>query len=452
MGQKKTIKIKKGLDLPVSGTCEQVIEDGAKVTRVAVLGPDFIGMRPSMAVKEGDRVKLGQVLFEDKLKPGVRYVAPGAGTVEAVNRGAKRVLLSVVIRLEGDEEESFEQYAGTATDQLTREQARDGLLASGLWTALRTRPFSKVPEVDTVPSSIFVTAIDTDPIAADPSVVMAGREADFSNGLTVLGKLTDGELFVCSGRGGALPGAEAQQVTVAEFDGPHPAGLAGTHIHFLDPVGPGKTVWYIDYQEVMAIGQLFTGGHLSVDRVVALGGPAVKRPRLLRTRLGACISELVAGELADGEVRVVDGSLLNGRQTEEALDYLGRYGKRISALAEGREREFLGWQKPGVDKFSVKNVFASRLLGKSSFDLTTNTGGSPRAMVPIGSYEKVMPLDIIPTFLLRALITGDSDQAQALGCLELDEEDLGLCTFVCPGKYDYGPMLRANLEKIEKEG
>ena len=452
MGQKKTIKIKKGLDLPITGACEQVIEEGAQVTRVAVMGPDYIGMRPAMAVKEGDRVKLGQVLFEDKLTAGVRYTSPGAGTVEAVNRGAKRALLSVVVRLDGDEEESFDEHAGTAPGQLTREQARDGLLASGLWTALRTRPFSKVPEPDTVPSSIFVTAIDTDPVAADPAVVIAGREEDFSNGLTVLGKLTDGELFVCSGRGQALPGGEASQVTQAEFDGPHPAGLAGTHIHFLDPVGPEKTVWYVDYQEVMAIGRLFTGGRLSVERVVAFGGPAVKRPRLLRTRLGAKISELVGGELADGEVRVVDGSVLNGRRTEEALDYLGRYSKRVSALVEGREREFLGWQKPGFDKFSVKNVFASRLLGKRSFDLTTNAGGSPRAMVPIGSYEKVMPMDIIPTFLLRALITGDTDQAQALGCLELDEEDLGLCTFVCPGKYDYGPMLRANLEKIEKEG
>jgi Na+-transporting NADH:ubiquinone oxidoreductase subunit A len=452
MGQKKTIKIKKGLDLPMTGTCEQVIGDAVAVSRVAVMGPDYIGMRPTMAVKEGDKVKLGQVLFADKLNAGVLFTAPGAGTVEAVNRGAKRALLSVVIRLEGNDEVKFDQDAGVALDQLSREQVRDKLLASGQWTALRTRPYSKIPDPGAMPHSIFVTAIDTDPVAADPAVVMAGREEDFKNGLTVLGKLTDGELFVCAARGQNLPGADGPQTTIAEFEGPHPAGLAGTHIHFLDPVGPNKSVWYIDYQEVMAIGRLFSSGSLSVERIVALGGPSVKKPRLLRTRLGGCISELVDGEVADGEVRVIDGSLLNGRKAEGELDFIGRYNTRISALVEGREREFLGWQKPGVDKFSVKSVFASRLVGKGLFDFNTNKGGSPRAMVPIGSYEQVMPMDIIPTFLLRSLIIGDSDQAQALGCLELDEEDLGLCTFVCPGKYDYGPMLRANLEKIEKEG
>jgi Na+-transporting NADH:ubiquinone oxidoreductase subunit A len=228
--------------------------------------------------------------------------------------------------------------------------------------------------------------------------------------------------------------------------------LPGTHIHFLDPVGPEKTVWHINYQDVIAVGKLFATGRLSSERVIALAGPQVERPRLIRTLLGACLSELVAGELKDGENRVISGSVLAGRTTAGPFDFLGRYHVQVSVLGEGREREFLGWQKPGFDKFSIKNVYVAKLFPGKLFDFTTSTEGSDRAMVPISAYEKIMPLDIVPVFLLRALIVGDSDQAQLLGCLELDEDDLGLCTFVCPGKYEYGTILRNNLEKIEMEG
>ena len=442
------IKIKKGLDLPIAGAPEQTIDDGPAVGQVAVIGPDYHDMRPTMMVQEGDAVKLGQVLFADKKNVGVVYTAPGAGTVAAINRGAKRVLQSVVIDLSGNEEETFESHANLA--DLARQQVCDTLVASGLWTALRTRPYSKVPALDSAPQALFITAIDTNPLAADPQVVLAAYQEDFNKGLMVLAKLTDGDVFVCraSGSGAASNG----KVQTAEFDGPHPAGLPGTHIHFLAPVGVGKTVWHINYQDVIAVGKLFSTGKLWVERVVALGGPVIDKPRLLRTRLGARISDLVAGETATGENRIISGSVLSGRVAAGPFDFLGRYHLQVSALAEGREREFLGWQKPGFDKFSIKNVFAAKLSPGKLFDFTTSTEGSDRAMVPIGSYESVMPLDILPTFLLRALIVGDTDQAQALGCLELDEEDLGLCTFVCPGKYEYAPMLRNNLDRIEKEG
>lgn len=443
------IKIKRGLDLPITGSPEQVIENGAAVRHVAVMGPDYIGMRPTMAVAEGDQVALGQVLFEDKKTPGVRYTAPASGKVISINRGAKRALESVVIEVAGDAEERFEQFADVAPEQLSREQVRDKLVASGLWTALRTRPYSKVPALDSTPHSLFVTAIDTNPLAADPQVVMAGREEDFALGLKVLAKLSGGAVYLCKAPGANIGGSGVEEV---EFAGPHPAGLAGTHIHFLDPVGPQKEVWHINYQDVIAAGKLFATGRLSTERVIALAGPQVERPRLLRTYLGACISELVEGELKEGENRVISGSVFAGRIAAGPFDFLGRYHAQISVLGEGREREFLGWQKPGFDKFSVKNVYAAKLFPGKLFDFTTSTEGSDRAMVPISAYEKVMPLDIVPVFLLRALITGDSDQAQLLGCLELDEEDLGLCTFVCPGKYEYGPILRNNLDKIEMEG
>lgn len=443
------IAIKRGLDLPIAGAPKQVIEDGPAIGKVAVLGVDSIDLRPTMAVSEGDSVKKGQLLFADKKTPGVCYTAPASGKVIGVHRGAKRALLAVVIEVAGDEEERFEQHVGTAPDQLSRQQVRDTLVASGLWTALRTRPYSKVPRPDSAPHSIFVTAIDTNPLAADPQAVLRECADDFARGLTILGKLTDGPVYVCKAPGANIPGPEAE---VVEFAGPHPAGLPGTHIHFLDPVGAAKTVWHLGYQDAVACGKLFATGSLWTERVVALGGPQVAHPRLVRTRQGACVSELTAGQLQPGENRVVAGSVLAGRVASGPLDFLGRYHAQVSVLAEGREREFLGWQKPGVDKFSIKNVFVSKLRPSRLFDFTTSTEGSDRAMVPIGSYEQVMPLDILATLLLRALIVEDTDRAQALGCLELDEEDLGLCTFACPGKHEYGPMLRRNLARIEREG
>lgn len=449
MGERRSFTIKKGLDLPITGDCQQVIEDARPASRVALVGPDYHELRPTMAVVEGDKVRLGQLLFEDKRRPGVRFTSPAAGTVLGVHRGEKRRLLSVEIEVDDSlGEETFEVGSPSA---LTRDQVRDTLVQSGLWTGLRQRPYSKVPLPETQPHAIFVTAIDTNPLAADPAIALAGREASFQAGLEVVAKLTDGPTYLCKAPGAAIPETNAGNISVAEFGGPHPAGLAGTHIHMLDGVGLQKKVFWVDYQDVAAIGDLFTTGKINPERVIALGGPLVQRPRLLRTRAGAALDGLVDGELHDGEARVVSGSLLAGRAAGEHIGFLGRWHRQVSVVREGRERELLGWQAPGHDKFSVKRVFASALTPGKRFDFTTNTNGSPRAMVPVGSFETVMPLDILPTFLLRALITGDAERSLELGALELDEEDLGLCTFVCPGKTEYGPLLRRNLETIEKE-
>ena len=446
------IKIKKGLDLPISGAPRQEVEGDPRITKVAVLGHDYEGMRPTMAVQVGDDVKRGQVIFSDKKTPGVDFVSPGCGRVVEINRGAKRALESVVVELAGDEQVDFASFAGVAPDQLTREQARDLLLESGLWTAFRTRPYSKVPVPEQVPHSIFVTVMDTNPLAADPDVVAAGHESDIAAGLAGLTKLTDGKVFFCTAPGTSVSAAGAAGVTSVEFAGPHPAGLVGTHIHFLDPVGPEKTVWHLNYQDLIAFGRLFASGQLSTDRVVAVGGPSASNPRLINARLGASIAELLDGEVHGDDNRIISGGLLSGRAVSGTVNYLGRYHLQVTVVAEGRKREFLGWQKPGYDKFSVKNIFASRLSPGSKIEFSTSTEGSKRAMVPVGSYEAVMPLDIIPTLFLRSLIVGDAERAQALGCLELDEEDLGLCTFVCPGKYEYAPMLRRTLQRIEVEG
>lgn len=446
------IKITKGLDLPIAGLPDQQRIDDVAVTRVAVKGEEYNGLRPSMAVKEGDRVVKGQLLFEDKKIPGVRFTAPASGTISAIHRGERRVLQSVVIDVEGDESLNFTAYPADELATLPREVVVTQLVESGLWTAMRTRPFSKTPAPSSVPAAIFVTAMDTNPLSADPQpIILAQREA-FNAGLTVLTRLTDGKVHVCQNSGGKLGGHPQGQVTFNQFTGPHPAGLVGTHIHFLEPVSLQKQVWHLNYQDVIAYGKLFLDGVIWTERVIALGGPQVKHPRLLRTCLGADLNALLAGELHEGENRILSGSVLNGSQASGPHAFLGRFHLQVSVLKEGREKELLGWVTPGRDKFSITRTTLGHFLKKKLFNLSTDTHGGERAMVPIGNYERVMPLDILPTMLLRDLLAGDTDSAQALGCLELDEEDLALCTYVCPGKYEYGPVLRRVLTQIEQEG
>ncbi len=446
------IKIRRGLDLPISGAPEQVIQEGPQIRSVALVGSDYHGMKPTMAVQVGDKVKKGQLLFTDKKTEGVKYTAPAAGTVAAINRGAKRVLQSVVIDLEGNDAEEFSKYSEDQLATLSAAQVQQNLVDSGLWTALRTRPFSKVPALDSSPNSIFVTAMDTNPLAANPALVIGENAQLFNYGLQILSNLTEGKVFVCQAAGANLPVKASGRIEIAEFAGVHPAGNAGTHIHYLDPVSVSKSVWTIGYQDVIAIGTLFTTGELSCERVISFAGPQVEKPILLRTLVGANLEELSAGRLKAGNNRVISGSVFGGRHALGPFAYLGRYHNQVSVLAEGDDRPFMHYMRAGFNAFSTMGIYISSLFSGKKYDFTTTTNGSERAMVPVGNYERVMPLDVLPTHLLRALIVGDTDMAQKLGCLELDEEDLALCTYVCPGKYEYGPILRDNLTLIEKEG
>lgn len=444
-------KIRRGLDLPISGAPEQVIHKGPAIRTVAVLGPDYHGMKPSMAVALGDSVKLGQPLFSDSKNPGVHYTAPAAGRVMAINRGERRVLQSVVIEVAGDDAEQFASYSKDQLARLSAEQVRLNLLESGLWTALRTRPYSKVPAPDIQASALFINAMDTNPLAADPAVIIAEQRSAFAEGVEILSKLAD-KTFVCSAPGADIPVPTSSFVQWETFAGPHPAGLPGTHIHYLHPIKPGRNVLTIGYQDVIAVGKLFSSGRLYTDRVVALAGPRVRQPRLLRTRLGADLIALTAGELAGEDNRIVSGSVFGGTTAAGPGAYLGRYHNQVTVLQEGHERPFLHYFTPGASRFSILPIYISRLFKNKLFNFTTSTNGSERALLPIGTYERVVPLDLLPTQLLRALVVGDTQMAQQLGALELDEEDLALCTYVCPGKYDFGPILRDNLTRIEKEG
>lgn len=446
------IKIKKGLDLPIAGAPVQEVETARPARFAALLGHDYIGMRPTMAVREGDRVRRGSLVFEDKKTPGVRYTAPVAGVVNSINRGAKRVLLSVMIEVDGDDAETFDPLTTEQIRAADRTLLTERLIQTGLWTAFRTRPFSKVPPLGQVPHSIFVTAMDTNPLAPDVAAVVDPQVQAFDIGLDVLAKLTDGPVFVCHADGTNLPSGTAENIRSEAFGGVHPAGLAGTHIHFLDPVSASKTVWYVAAQDVVAIANTLLQGSLWNERIVALGGPGVERPRLLRTVLGASTEELTAGELVGPAQRVISGSVLGGREASGGEAFLGRYHQQISVLPEDHERKFLGWLSPGWNLHSVFPIYISTWLRRAPLRFSTTTNGSPRAMVPIGTYERVMPMDILATQLLRALLVEDLDSAIALGCLELDEEDLALCTYACPGKYEYAPALRTVLTTIEREG
>ncbi len=323
-------------------------------------------------------------------------------------------------------------------------------MQSGLWTALRTRPYSKIPAPNTTPHSVFVTAIDTNPLAVNPEIAIEDEAQTFEAGLNVVSQLTNGKTYLCK-RAGSSISTVCTSVEVAEFDGVHPAGLVGTHIHTLDPVNANKTVWHLNYQDVLAIGRLFTTGQLDLSRIISIAGPAAKQPKFVKTLAGASLSELLADQAVSSNTRVVNGSVLNGAFVQDETAFLGRYALQVSLLQEGDQQEFIGWLKPGSDKFTATRAYLGGITKKLQA-LTTSSGGSPRSMVPIGVYEKVMPLDILPTLLLKAIIVKDTDTAQQLGVLELDEEDLALCTFVCPSKYEYGAILRENLEKIEKEG
>jgi len=446
------IKITKGLDIPLAGRPEFTIHDAKEPKTVAAVATDVWGIRPGMSVRVGDRVRVGDKLFVDKRNPEVPFTAVGAGEVIEINRGAKRSLQSVVIRLGGDDAVDFEAYSNDEMAGLDRSRVQENLVAAGLWTAFRTRPFGRVPAPDTAPHSIFVTAIDTNPLAVDPKVIIEEDPEAFQNGLALLTRLTQGDVWVCTspGAGIAMPGLE--QIRHAEFEGPHPAGLAGTHIHFLDPVSADKTVWHIGHQHVLAFGRLFKTGRLPTKRMVSVGGPMALNPRILRTRMGASVNDILDGEIADRPVRIISGSVLSGHRATGPLGYLGRYHRQVTVLAEESPREFMHWARLGNKKYSAFRAFTGSLFKRKSVDLTTTQNGSLRAIVPIMAFERVMPLDILATPLLKTLVVRDTDRAQQLGALELDEEDLALCSFVCNGKYEYGPALRESLDEIEANG
>ena len=454
------MKLKKGIDLPLAGEPAQQIVDAKPTKHVGLLGMTYMGMKPTMQVKAGDRVKVGQPLWIEKNDNAVAFTAPASGKVVDVNRGYRRALLSVTIASDGKNTQA-KRYKPVAKDKLSLMKAtevRATLLESGAWTALRTRPYSKIPKSDSTPDAIFVTAMDSNPLTADPVVYITEKKAEFEAGIRVLTHLTEGKVYICAKDGTTVPGANVDGAETHTFSGPHPAGNAGTHIHFLHPVSANRTVWTIGYQDVIAWGHLFLTGQILTERVVALAGSSVAKPTLIRTQLGADVNELVKGQFWDDKdsqnSRILIGSVFNGIQSVEGTNYIGQYANQICCLPEGdTDFRVLGWAIPYMDKFSsVLNVHFSALNRKKTQYMTTNLNGSRRAVISLGHLEELTPLDIMATQLVRSLVTLDTDEAQRLGALELDEEDVALFSYADIGKNEYGLALRDCLAKIEKDG
>ncbi len=446
----KTITLKKGLDIPISGAPEQKIRPGNEIRQVAVIGDDFPGLVPTLLVKADDRVVTGQPLFTHKKNPGVIFTSPGCGRVVAVNRGAKRKFESLVIELDGEDAMNFTEPL-TSPERLEPLTIRELLINSGLWTAFRTRPQGKTPAIDSNPASLFITAIDTAPLAATPQVVINEYQGEYRFGLQVLRYLFPVPIHYCTGADKLKAFEEVDGIRYWRFRGPHPAGLPSTHIHFIDPVHENKTVWHIGYQDVIGIGHLFMTGRLLTERVVALAGPGVLQPSLVKTRLGASLAELCRREVSLEDLRVISGSVLSGRESKGNLCFLGRFHDQVSVLEESSGRSFFSWLAPGPNRFSIRRMFASSFgNGRQTFPMTTAMWGGRRAIFPLGTYEEVMPMDIVAMPLLKALAKGDTDKSKALGCLELIEDDLALCGFVCPGKNEFGESLRQVLTAIEQ--
>lgn len=448
--QVRTYSLKKGLDLPIAGAVQGDTVVDADVATVGLLGDDYIGLKPRLAVEVGESIGAGAPVLAHKDNPDAQITSPVSGRIKAINRGARRRLISVEIEVDAGAAPAVD--FSDIGDVSTAEGVAERLCAAGLWSSFRTRPYSKVPEAGTRPVAIYVTAMDSEPLAPKATPIIQAESEAFVRGLEAVATLTDGVTYLCHAEGSGVPGGDVTGVTAAAFSGPHPAGLAGTHMHFLEPPTAEQIVWTIGYQDVIAIGRLMLTGKLDMTRVIAITGPLASPPRLVRVPAGASMTELCASDNPDGlPIRIISGSVLSGRAGEGVDAYLGRYARQITLMEEDHKQIPMGWIRPMPSKYAFQPVLGSAFSNKLH-KLTTNLNGGRRAMVPIGTFEELMPQDFLPTQLLRALLVMDTDQAQALGALELDEEDLGLCGFACPAKYEYGMALRDCLTKIEKEG
>jgi Na+-transporting NADH:ubiquinone oxidoreductase subunit A len=445
------IKIKRGLDLPISGALRStnpVQAPGAE--QVALLPPESIGIKAKLLVEVGDAVKIGSPLYFDKLKEQAPFTTPAAGKVVAIHRGHRRAVMAVVVQVEGAQEQV--EFEALDPAKATRAELVEQLCRSGFWNCLRERPFDAIPAPDAAAQAIFITAADTQPLAPDPLLVLAGREDHFRAGLQALSRLTDGKTWLCT-HGGDWSKLQVDGVSQQDFAGPHPAGNAGVHIHHLAQVGPKTKAWHIGYQDVADIGELLSSGRIPTERLVALVGPAVNEPKMLRCLRGASLANICKDAINCEQPRVISGSALSGLITQPGTDtgFLGRYANQITVLNDQPKQRFLDWVNPFAKQHTITNTILAK-FAKREFDYDTDLNGGPRAIVPIGSYEEVMPMDILATQMFRALAGNDLETAEKLGVLELAEEDIALCEYVCPSKIELGALLRQMLTRIIKEG
>jgi Na+-transporting NADH:ubiquinone oxidoreductase subunit A len=444
-----TVKLKKGLDIRLKGQAEKTLNPEVLSSFYAVKPVDFPGLTPKLNVKVGDKVLSGTPLFHDKLKPEIVFASPVSGTVTAISRGDRRKLLEVKVERSGDE---YVDFGKADPSVISREKIKEKLLKSGLWPVVRQRPYHIVANPADTPKAIFVSAFDTAPLAPDYNFIFDNSsESHFKTGLRTLKRLTDGSLHLAV-NGNTEPPAILKDAPaeIARFSGPHPAGNVGIHIHHIDPVNKGEIAWYVNPQDVIAIGRLFEEGRYIHERIIALTGSEIIKPQYFKIRSGASVYPLLKENVKQGKARYISGNVLTGTKIE-ADGCLGFYDSQITVIPEGDYFEFFGWMMPGVDKFSFYKIFASKLFPKKEYNLDTNFHGGERAFVMTGQYEKVVPMDIYPMQLLKAILAEDIDMMENLGIYEIAEEDFALCEYICPSKIEIQSIVRKGLDLMAKE-
>jgi Na+-transporting NADH:ubiquinone oxidoreductase subunit A len=445
-----TVRLKKGLDIKLKGVAEQFIAGEADAKLYAVKPVDFPGLTPKLNVREGDKIKAGSPLFHDKLRPAIFYTSPVSGEVLLINRGDRRKLLEIVIRKEGDE---YVDFGKSDPADLNREKIKETVLKSGLWPSVRQRPYNVVADPNDVPDAIFISGFDTAPLAPDLSFIIDNSsESDFRTGITALRKLTEGKThLILNGNGNNSELLKnASGVEISYFSGPHPAGNTGVHIHHLRPLNKGDKIWTINLQDVLAMGRLFQEGVYRHDRIIALTGSEVLKARYYTVRSGVSISSIVKENVRQETLRYISGNVLTGSRIEPD-GYLGYYDSQITVIPEGNYYEFFGWMMPGLKKFSFSKTFASSLLPQKNYSLDTNLHGGERAFVMTGQYEKVVPMDIYPMQLLKAILAEDIEMMENLGIYEIAEEDFALCEYICPSKIEIQSIVRKGIDLMIKE-
>ncbi|MCA9401830.1 MAG: Na(+)-translocating NADH-quinone reductase subunit A, partial [Candidatus Omnitrophica bacterium] len=447
-----TYHITKGKNIALTGSPEKIIKDGLLPKKIAIQPPDFKGVKAKVVVKPGDSVEVGSELFNAKNIEGVKVVSPVSGKVLDVRRGEKRVLLEIVVETDGRQSaKSFPKFSKEQISGLDRDTVKKQLLDGGVWPAIRQRPFSKVASPEESPKSIFVRAINTDPLAADIDFILQSREEEFQIGLAILSKLTDGDVHVCVQDGASsIALTSMKNVQMHQFSGPHPAGNVGTHIHYVDPINKGDLVWYVEAQDVIRMARLFLDGAYFTEQIVAVGGEGAVEKKYFKTIIGAPLADLLPGANLDG-MRCLSGSVLTGKNVG-VKGYLCFYDSQVTVIPECNKREFLGWLLPGAKKYTFTKTFLSSFLPSKAYSLNTDENGGHRAIVMNNFYDKYVSLDVLTYFLLKAVIAKDIEESERLGILECAAEDFALATFACPSKVDIGGIIQGGLDLIEKEG
>ena len=445
----KDIRIKKGLDIRLVGEADKVIAEGPRSRTITIRPSDFHLITPKMVVKVGDKFQAGDELFYSKSQEEIRFVSPVAGTLTEIKRGARRVITDIVI--EADYSGGTKDLGKLDPSSASAEQIKAKLLASGVWPFIKQRPYDVVANPNNAPKAIFVSGMNTAPLAADLDFTLSGKEAELQAAVTALSKLTEGNVHI-SVASSASPLAGMNNASVHTVKGPHPAGNVGTLINKVDPVNKGETVWTVAAQDLVIIGNVLLNGNFDATRVIAVGGSGVKSPKYYRTVIGAEVSTFAYDAGVDGDAnRFISGNVLTGKQIKPdgALDF---YASEFVAIPEGDDYDFFGWNKPIFNKISPSRALTfSWMQPKKKYDLDTNTNGEHRAFVVTGNYEQVFPLDIYPLQILKACMVEDLDEMEALGMYEVAPEDFALTEFICVSKQPHQDIIRKGLDVMYKE-